>query len=88
MLHAAVIIHLVANHRLTDDKLVFLGEVVFWDLKVERSRSLAYTSGDVVVGTVAGAEPATVVTSLTNGDTTQMGADTYHCLSVTIFVSK
>lgn len=61
--------------HLTDNQLVLLGEVVLGDLEVERSRSLAYTSGDIVVGTVAGAEPATEVTSLADWHTTQMCAD-------------
>jgi hypothetical protein len=61
---------------LTDDQLALLGELVLGDLEVERGGSLSYTAGDVVVRTVAGAEPATEVTGLTNGDTTQMGADT------------
>lgn len=64
--------------HLTDNQLVFLGEVVLGNLEVERSRSLAYTSGDIVVGTVAGAEPATEVTSLADWHTTQMCADAYY----------
>lgn len=42
----------------------------------QRGGTLPNTAGDVVVGTVAGAEPAAEVTGLTNGDTTQVGADT------------
>ena len=63
---------------LTNDKLVILGEVVLGNLQVERRGALSYPARDVVVGTVARAEPATVVTGLTNGDTTQMGANTQH----------
>lgn len=66
-----------ASPCLTDDQLGLLGEVVFGDLEVERGGALAYTSGDIVVGTVAGAEPATEVTSLADWHTTQMRADTY-----------
>ena len=60
--------------RLTDDQLAVLGEVVLGDLEVEGSRSLSYPAGDVVVGTVAGAEPASVLAGLADGDTTQMCA--------------
>lgn len=63
---------------LTDDKLSVLGEIVFGNLEVEGSRALAYTSGDVVVGSVAGAEPASKVAGLANGHTTQVRADTYY----------
>jgi hypothetical protein len=62
---------------LTDDKLALLGEVVLGDLEVERGRSLSYPAGDVVVRTVAGAEPAAEVAGLADWDTTQVSADTY-----------
>lgn len=62
--------------RLTDDQQAVLGEIVGWNLEVERGRSLSYATRDVVVGTVARAEPATEVTGLADGDTTKMGADT------------
>lgn len=65
--------------RLTNDNLALLGEVVLGNLEVERGRSLSYTARDIVVGSVAGAEPATKVTSLANGDTSKMGADTCCC---------
>lgn len=67
---------LTPRSSLTDDQLAVLGELVLGDLEVEGGGSLSYTAGDVVVRTVAGAEPATVVTGLADGDTTQMGADT------------
>lgn len=63
--------------RLTDNQLAVLGEVVLGNLEVEGSRSSPYSAGNIVVRTVAGAEPATVVTGLANGDTTKMCADTY-----------
>lgn len=63
---------------LTNDKLVILGEVVLGNLQVERRGALSYPARDVVVGAVAGAEPAAKVTGLANGDTTQVGADTQH----------
>ena len=62
--------------RLTNNDLAVLREVVLGYLEVERCGSLSYAAGDVVVGTVAGAEPAAEVASLANGDTTKMGADT------------
>ena len=63
--------------RLTDNEGLLVGEAVLRNLQVQGSGSLPDTAGDVVVGTVAGAEPATVVAGLTDGDTTQVGADTY-----------
>lgn len=48
------------------------------NLEVQGSRTLADAARDVVVGAVAGAEPAAVVTGLTDGHTTQVGADTQH----------
>lgn len=62
--------------RLTNDKLALLGEFVCGNLEVERGGTLSYTAGDIVVRTVARAEPTAVVTGLTNGDTSQVGADT------------
>lgn len=72
--------HLCTKIRdcLTNDKLAILGEVVLGDLKVQRGGALSYPARDIVVGAVARAEPATIVTGLTNGDTTQVGADTQH----------
>lgn len=64
-------------HALTDDQLALLGELVCGDFQVERGRTLSYPARDVVVRTVAGAEPAAKVTSLADGDTTKMRADTY-----------
>lgn len=48
------------------------------NLEVQRSGALANTARDVVVRTVAGAEPAAVVAGLADGHTTQVGADTQH----------
>jgi hypothetical protein len=62
--------------RLTDNQGLILGEAVGGNLQVQRGGALANTAGDIVVRTVAGAEPAAVVTGLTDGDTTQVGADT------------
>lgn len=68
--------HRLQGRCLTDDELALLGEIVLGDLEVEGSRSLSYPTRDIVVGTVAGAEPAAEVTSLADRDTTQVGADT------------
>jgi hypothetical protein len=61
--------------NLTNDDLALLGEVVGGDLEVERGGSLSYAARDVVVGSVAGAEPAAKVAGLADGHTTEMGAD-------------
>lgn len=65
--------------RLTDNHLAVLGKVVLGNLEVERRRSLSYATGDIVVGTVAGAEPAAKVAGLANGNASEMGADTCCC---------
>jgi len=61
---------------LTNDNLALFREVVCGNLQVERGGSLSYTARDVVVGTVARAEPASKVTGLADGNTSQVGADT------------
>ena len=65
--------------NLTNDDLALLGEVVLRNLEVERGGSLSYAARDVVVGSVTGAEPAAKVAGLTDGHTTEMGADTCCC---------
>lgn len=62
---------------LTDDEGIFVRELVCGDLEVQGSRTLANTTGDVVVRTVAGAEPTAKVTGFADGDTTEVSADTY-----------
>jgi hypothetical protein len=63
---------------LTDDEGLLLGELVLGYLEVQGSGTLADTAGDIVVRTVARAEPAAVFTGLADGHTTQVGADTQH----------
>lgn len=46
------------------------------NLEVERRRTFSNTAGDIVVGTVAWAEPTAEIAGFTDGDTTKMGADT------------
>lgn len=65
------------DDRLTDDEGFFVRELVCGDLEVQWGRTLANTTGNVVVRTVAGAEPTAKVTSLTNRDATKVSADTY-----------
>jgi hypothetical protein len=72
--------------HLTNDDLVALLEGVSRDLKVQWCGSLANTSRDIVVRTVAGAVPSTVVTSLTNWDASQVSADTYINLRVRLII--
>jgi hypothetical protein len=72
-------ISILQFNRLTNDHLAVLWEVVLWNLEVERGGSLSYATGDVVVGTVAGAEPAAKVASLADGHASKMGADTCCC---------
>ena len=60
---------------LTNDHLTFLREIVLWYLEVEWCRTLSYAAGNVVVGTVTGAEPAAEVTGLADGDTSKVSTD-------------
>jgi hypothetical protein len=69
----------IQHLRLPNDHLAVLGEVVLGNLEVERRRALSYAARDVVVGAVAGAEPAAEVAGLADGDTSEMGADTCCC---------
>lgn len=64
------------SNCLTDNEGLVLGEAVLRNLQVQRRRAPPDTAGDIVVGAVAGAEPAAVVAGLADGDTTQVGADT------------
>src|SRR5690554_5145354 len=63
---------------LTNKNLVFFDEFVGRQLEVERSRSLANTARNVVVGTVARAEPAVILTSARNWHTAEVSANTQH----------
>jgi hypothetical protein len=64
--------------RLTDHQALVGREVILRHLEVERSRTLPYTSRDIVVRTVAGAEPASEVAGFADGHATQMCADAQH----------
>lgn len=63
---------------LTNHQFVVLGEVVLGDFQVQWCRTLSYTTRDIIVRTVARAEPTAKVACLTNWDTTKMRADTQH----------
>lgn len=65
-------------YPLTNDQSLGVSKVVLGNLEVERSGASSDSAGNVVMGSVAGAEPAAKVSSLTNGHTTQMGADSDH----------
>lgn len=71
---------IVHRVRLTNDHLAIFWEIVLRYLEVERSGALSYATRDIVVRTVARAEPAAKVSSLTNRNTAEMGADT--CLAL------
>lgn len=66
------------DDRLTDDEGGLVGEVVGRNLQVQGSGALADAARDVVVRTVAGAEPTAKVAGLADGDTAEVGADTNH----------
>jgi len=61
--------------RLTNDNLVLaIVKVVLGNLQVERGGSTSDSSRDIVVRTVARAEPSSIISSLSDGDTTQVRA--------------
>lgn len=64
--------------HLTNNDLTVLREIVLWNLQVQRRRTLSYAARDIVVRTVARAEPASKVTSLANWHASQVRADTQH----------
>lgn len=64
--------------RLTDNQVVLLWELIKRNLEVQRSRTLSYTSRNIVVRTVARAEPSSEITSFSDGHASQMCADTDH----------
>lgn len=63
---------------LTDQYVVVIKEAVNRDFEVKGSRAFANTARGVVVGTVARAEPAVVITRVGDGHTAQVSADTQH----------
>jgi hypothetical protein len=62
---------------LSDHEGIVVREVIVGHLEIERGRPLSDASGDIVVGTVAWAEPASEVARLADRHTTEMGADTW-----------
>lgn len=61
--------------RLTNHQLAVVSERVLWNLEVERGGSFPDAARDVVVGSVAGAEPTAVVARLADGYASEMCAD-------------
>jgi hypothetical protein len=62
--------------QLTNNQRHILRELVLWNFEVQWRGSLSYTAGDIVVGTVTGAEPSSEITSFADGYTSQVCADT------------
>lgn len=52
--------------------------LIFWNLQVQWSWSPPNPPRDIIMRTMTGTEPSTIVTGLTNGDTTKMGTDSQH----------
>lgn len=63
---------------LTNNKLIIFHNLILWYLQVQRRRTSPNPPRNIVVRTVARAEPSTVVTSLTDGHTAQVCADSHH----------
>jgi len=66
------------SNALTNNQSTVLWEVIRRHLQVQRRRALSDTSRDIIMGSVARAEPASKVTSLSNWHTTQVRADAQH----------
>lgn len=63
--------------KLTNDNLLILGEPIRRHLQIQWRRPFPHSAGDVVVASVAGAEPAAKVAGFSNGDAAQMRADAF-----------
>jgi len=64
---------------LTDNQFALrIVEIIDGYLEVKRCRTFSGTSRNVIVRTVAWTEPSSVITSLANGNATQVRADTQH----------
>jgi hypothetical protein len=63
--------------RLTNNQLVVIGDFVLGDLEVQRGGAFPDAARDVVVRTVAGAEPTAEVAGLADGHATKVCADAY-----------
>lgn len=61
--------------KLTDNDLALLWEVVCGHFEVERGGSLSYAARNIVVRTVAGAEPAAEIASFADRNTSKVSAD-------------
>jgi hypothetical protein len=58
--------NILGAYNLTNHQRVLFRELIFRDVKIQRRGTLPHTAGNVVVGAVAGAEPSSIVTSLTD----------------------
>ena len=63
-------------YNLTDHQCGLLGKFIFWDVEVQRCGAFSYTAGNIVVRTMARAEPPSVITCLTDRHASQVCADT------------
>jgi hypothetical protein len=61
---------------LSNEELALRGADIGRDFKIERRGALADSAADIVVGAVAGTEPAAIVAGVIEWHTTQMGTDT------------
>lgn len=65
----------------TNDHGIFFRERIRRDLQIQRRGTLSRSAGDIVVGAVAGTEPAAEVAGFANGDAAEMCADAW-CIDV------
>jgi len=65
-------------YKSTNDQRHILREIVCRNLKVKWSRSLPYTAGNIVMGAMARAEPASEVAGFADGHASQVCADANH----------
>merc|ERR1712181_42900 len=84
------------RNKINDDDQTLLRELVVWDLQVKRCRTLTDSAASVVMASMAGAEVASKLSSVSNGDATKVGAHAQddqplsflHPLSVRLGVPK
>ena len=72
---------LLRRLHLTDDNLPIVRKVIRRNLQVKRRRSLSYAARDIVVGAVAGTEPAAEVAGFANGHAAEMCAYAWYFVS-------
>lgn len=67
---------------LSNNDTILLREIILGDLQVQRRGPLPRPARDVVVGAVAGAEPASEIAGFADGDAAEVCADA--CLYVRV----